>query len=72
MEGYRPYILFQNSSSILKCSQMAVEVPMIKHICGNTASHMMDYWGLGVDRDSWICGVKKEQPYIFYTLELQF
>lgn len=64
MYSYRLNILFQNSSSILKWSQVAVKELMIKHICGKTASNMMDYWGLEIDSlmNLWC---KKEQPYIF-------
>lgn len=67
MESYRLNILFQNSFSILKWSQMAVKETMIKHICGKTASQMMDYWGLEIDRDSWICGVKRSSHIFLHT-----
>lgn len=40
-------------------SQMAVKDLMIKYICANTASHIMVFWGLEIDRDSWICHVKR-------------
>lgn len=67
MESYRLHILFQNFSSVLKLSQMAVKELMIKHISGNTASRMMDYWGLEIDRHSWTWGVKWNSHIFLHT-----
>lgn len=43
---------------------------MIKHICANAAFHMMIYRGLEINRDSWICGVKRNSQ-VFLLNEIQ-
>lgn len=46
---------------------MAMKELLIKDICGNTASHMIDYWGLEIDSDSWICVVKRNSHIFLHT-----